>query len=376
MRTATRWGLLAAATAALVAGTAGAADAAPTHGRPAPTAGTVFVQTDDASGNQIVAYDRAANGTLSQAGVYATGGPGGALDGSVVDHTASQGAVAIVGDTLITVNAGSNTITTFRIVGDRLVRRQTISSGGEFPVSVTSHGNEVYVLNARHGASVQGYVDLGGYLAPLPGGNRRLGLPDSTPEFVSTAAEVAFTPDGSKLVVSTKGSGSGFDVFRSYGLLGLSARPVVSTFAGAAPFGFVFDRGGHLVATESGTNTIATFAIQPSGTVTRLAESATGQKGTCWIVGSGDRFWTSNAGSGTLSRYTDSSDGRIAGGATTPTDAGTVDAAVSPDGSFLYVQTGAAGIVDEFSVAGDGSLTEVGSVTVPNGVGAEGIVVR
>ena len=53
---------------------------------------------------------------------------------------------------------------------------------------------------------------------------------------------------------------------------------------------------------------------------------------------------------------------------------GSVDAAASPDGRYLYVQAGAAGNVDAFSVNPDGSLTAIGSVTVPNAVGGEGIV--
>src|SRR4029077_11351609 len=57
--------------------------------------GTVFVQTDDPTGNTVVAYDRAADGRLTQAGTYATGGLGGVLDGSVVDHLASQGSLAL-----------------------------------------------------------------------------------------------------------------------------------------------------------------------------------------------------------------------------------------------------------------------------------------
>ena len=44
--------------------------------------------------NRVVAYDRAADGTLTPAGSYATGGRGGILAGSVVDHTASQGSLA------------------------------------------------------------------------------------------------------------------------------------------------------------------------------------------------------------------------------------------------------------------------------------------
>ncbi len=44
------------------------------------------------------------------------------------------------------------------------------------------------------------------------------------------------------------------------------------------------------------------------------------------------------------------------------------------DGSFLYVQTGAQGHVDAFRVNADGSLSPIGSVTVPGAVGGEGIV--
>jgi hypothetical protein len=45
----------------------------------------------------------------------------------------------------------------------------------------------------------------------------------------------------------------------------------------------------------------------------------------------------------------------------------------SPDGRYLYVQTGGAGIVDEYRVGFTGSLTEIGSATVPGAVGGEGI---
>ena len=46
----------------------------------------------------------------------------------------------------------------------------------------------------------------------------------------------------------------------------------------------------------------------------------------------------------------------------TSTDPGTVDAAISAHGHYLYVQTGANGIVDEFRINRDGSLTPIGSV--------------
>jgi hypothetical protein len=49
----------------------------------------VFVQNNSTTGNQVFAYDRAPNGALSLAGTYATGGVGGILAGSAVDHLAS-----------------------------------------------------------------------------------------------------------------------------------------------------------------------------------------------------------------------------------------------------------------------------------------------
>lgn len=374
MKTATRIALTAAATAALVGGGAATANAAPDHFPGSGRVGSVFVQTDGTTGNAVVAYDRLADGTLRESGSYATGGIGGVLAGSVVDHTASQGSVVRVGSSLFVTNAGSNTITSFTVAGDRLVRRQVVSSGGAFPVSIAAHGNQVYVLNARNGGSVQGYLNVGGRLVIVPSWHRSLGLdPTATPEFTHTPAEVAFTPDGSKLVVSTKGNTSAFDVFH-VGLLGPSAKPVVTPLAGAVPFGFAFDARGRIVTSEAGPNAVSSFVVHPDGTLTRVAEVTTGQQATCWIVIDGEHVYASNAGSGSLSGYTIGRDASLTGIGTTGTGAGTVDAAVTPDGRFLYVQTGAAGAIDEFAVAPDGSLRKVGTVTTPGAVGAEGIV--
>ena len=197
----------------------------------------MFVQTDNTAGNRVVAYRRAADGTLAPAGSYATGGRGGILAGSVVDHTASQG--SLTGDPrhglLYAVNAGSDTISVFAVRGDRLALRQVLSSGGTFPVSVAVHGDLVYVLNALNGGSVQGYRVLGSFLARIPGSHRALGLdPNATPQFTTTPGQVAFTPDGTQLVVTTKGNGNDIDVF-GVGFGGrLSAKATVN--ASPVPF--------------------------------------------------------------------------------------------------------------------------------------------
>lgn len=69
----------------------------------------------------MAVYDRAADGTLQAAGTYQTGGLGEILDGSMVDHLASQGSLAYDRGhgLLYAVNAGSNTITIFSVYGQR-----------------------------------------------------------------------------------------------------------------------------------------------------------------------------------------------------------------------------------------------------------------
>ena len=110
------------------------ADASPLPSGPPPTVGAdhaVFVQTDNPAGNQIVAYHRNVNGTLVLAGTYPTDGLGGVLNGSAVDHLASQGSLTYdsLHDLLYAVNAGSNSVSVFSVHGDQLALRQVIPSG-------------------------------------------------------------------------------------------------------------------------------------------------------------------------------------------------------------------------------------------------------
>jgi 6-phosphogluconolactonase (cycloisomerase 2 family) len=373
MKTSVRLAAIGGFTLAVTAAFTGAAAASPAHHQQQHDA--VFAQTDGTSGNAVVAYDRAADGTLHEAGTYPTGGAGGVLDGSVVDHLASQGSVSLdrAHGLLYAVNAGSNTLTVFAVDGDHLTRRQVVSSGGTFPVSIATHGNLVYVLNARDGGSVQGFLRLGDTLVRVPAWHRSLGLDSTlTPEFTHTPAQVAFTPDGGELIVTTKGNGTAIDVFPVDFAGGLSAKPVVTPDADT-PFAVTFDARGHVVVAESGSNSIATFTLHRDGTLSLVDRVATGQAATCWVARAGHTLYTSNAGSNSLSGFRDNGSGSLTALGDTTTDGGTVDAATSSDGRFLYAQTGAAGVVDEFAVHGNGSLTRIGSVTVPGALGAEGI---
>ena len=143
---------------------------------------------------------------------------------------------------------------------------------------------------------------------------------------------------------------------------------------GTVPFGATFDAAGHLVVADAGTNALATYTLYPNGTVALVDSVATGQMATCWVAPARGYLYASNAGSASESGYREGPGGQLDLLGTSTTDAGTVDAAASPGGQFLYVQTGGSGMVDEFQVHAGGSLTEVGSVTVPGAAGGEGIV--
>jgi len=337
----------------------------------------VFVQTDNPAGNQIVAYHRNVNGTLVPAGTYPTGGLGGVLNGSAVDHLASQGSLTYdpIHDLLYAVNAGSNTVSVFSVSGDQLALRQVVASGGSFPVSIAVHGASVYVLNGLS-ANVQGYVSFFGRLFPLPGSNRSLGItvPSDTTQFVSTPGQVAFTPDGSQLVVTTKASGSDIDVFRVGPFGYLAPSPIVNAEVGTVPFAVSFDAVGHLLVADAGTDALSTYSLAPNGTLGSIATVATGLSATCWVASAQGVFFASSAGSARVSGFSEQLSGQLGLLGATVTDPGTVDAAPSVGGQYLYVQTGGTGTVDEFQVAPGGSLTSIGSVLVPGAAGGEGIV--
>ncbi|WP_194893115.1 beta-propeller fold lactonase family protein [Catenulispora pinisilvae] len=371
---------------AAIAVTAASADAATAATANAATANTatpaynghgshaVFVQTDNTAGNQVVSYQRAADGTLTLAHTYATGGLGGVLTGSAVDHTASQGALTYdaAHHLLYAVNAGSNTVSVFAVHGTALTLDQVVSSGGTFPVSVAVHGDVVYVLNAADGASIQGYRVSHGRLELRTDWNRPLGLDATgTPQFTHTPGQVGFTGDGRQLVVTTKAASNDVLVYR-LGYDGAAAQaPTVNSFPGTVPFAFVNTGRDQIALVQAGTNSVVTYRVGADGTLAQQSAYATGQAATCWIARSGDLLFASNAGSATETGLRVGTHDALTALGNTKTDMGTVDAAAA--GHNLYVQTGATGIVDEYSIAPDGALTAIGSVTVAGAAGGEGI---
>ncbi len=363
--------LLAAATALAAA----PAVAASSQG----TTPVVYVQTNQPSGNRIVVYDRAADGQLSEAGSYATGGSGSStLPGTQSDHLASQGSLVYdpAHRLLFAVNAGSDSVSTFSASGDRLRLDQVTASGGQFPASIAVHGNLVYVLNAGGSGTVQGFRIGGPGLRPLPGSTRTLGLANGNPpNFLTSPGQVGFTPDGSHLIVTTKASGSLIDVFGVAPDGRLSATPVQNPSATPVPFAFTFTPSGRLAVGEAATSTLTTYLVGSDGTLSNAQSQSDGQAALCWIQRVGDYYYVANTASNDLSGYRISTTGQpsLIGptGIVASTDPGPIDL-TSPSGtSFLYAETGS-GTVDEYQANSDGTLSNLGTITgLP--VGIEGI---
>jgi DNA-binding beta-propeller fold protein YncE len=373
--------LLAAACVAAVSvfgvSQASAADSA-TGKQQVVATGAVFVQTNELGGNTIVVYARAANGVLTPAGRFATGGKGGAAVGAVSDKLASQGSLVYdaVHRLLFAVNAGSNSLSVFGVEGVHLTLRQVISSGGDFPASIAVHANLVYVLNAGGVGRLSGYQIAGGTLTPIADGTRSLGLANTSPPFFLTSpGQVGFSPDGRQLIVTTKASGSHIDVYGVDVAGRLSTVPVVNASATPVPFAFTFDPRGRLAVGEAGASSLTTYTLQSNGTLTGAQSQPDGQAALCWIAKAGDYYYVANTGSSTLSSYRISPTGQpsLLSAVAATTETGSIDLTPSPDGHFLYAEAGAAGTLDEFQISSDGTLTKLAVIDEGLPAGLEGI---
>ncbi|MFG1650085.1 lactonase family protein [Micromonospora sp. NPDC049275] len=339
--------------------------------------GAVFVQTNKAEGNTIKVYDRDEDGRLSKAGEYETGGLGGFTIGAPLDALASQGSLVYHRGLLFAVNAGSNTVTVFRVDGTRLHKLQVIWSGGLLPVSIAARGDLVYVLNAGGEGSVQGFELHKGRLSRVEDANRSLGLHNGNPPAFGTApAQVKIDPDSEFVLVSTKMANVMFSF--EIGRDGELARHPVVSDAGNTPFGFTFDTEDSVLVTESGANAVSRFELDDDGALDQVGPSVpNGQQAPCWIQRVGDYFFVANAGSSTISSYRVDDDGKLqlVKEVAADTGGGSIDMTTS-DG-FLYVQNATAGNVQGYEVHDDGSLSLVTTVEglpkFTDGIGMEGI---
>jgi 6-phosphogluconolactonase (cycloisomerase 2 family) len=332
-------------------------------GAPAPAAsggaGAVYALTNAAAGNAVVAYDRAGDGALIPAGIFPTGGAGtGAGLGS-------QGAVVVTEDRrfLFAVNAGSNSISSFRVQPDGLELAGTIGSGGATPTSVTYARGLLYVLNAGAPNNITGFtVDTKGRLSALADSTRPLSAASTSP------AQVGFSDDGGALIVTERATNR-VD-FYTVGEDGLATGPFVQPSSGPTPFGFAVDKRNSLFVSEAGAGGGAsTYRIGDADLTPVSSMLMTGQRAACWaVVTKNGRYgYVTNAGTGNISGFAIATDGSAAlldpSGVTAITGGNPTDAAISHDGQYLYARVAAIASIAIFRINADGSLTALPFLT-------------
>jgi 6-phosphogluconolactonase (cycloisomerase 2 family) len=372
LRLRTRAAVAAAIGGVLLAAGPVAAASASTHSDPAGSAGAVYTMTNSPTGNAIEAFARAADGALTPAGAFPTGGDGGALGSG---HSIAVGDGGLI---VVNVNAGSNSISTFAVLPRGLHLIGTASSGGTDPNSVAIRGDLVYVLNAgtagiAGSGSIAGFrLGLGG-LRPIPGSDRPLGAAALVPR------QIQFTNNGQVLVVD-EGASATIDTFVVSG--NGAAGPVTTTpSTGGGPFGFDFDRAGHLLISDAalatGRSGATSYDVANNGTVTANGPAVPiDQAAACWLAAAGHFAYTANAGAGSIGAYTVAPDGTLAVLGTTLVEnnpaSHPLDEGVSVNQDYLYVLADGLSQIVGYQVGDNGSLTQVTTVPVIAGSGGIG----
>lgn len=323
--------------------------------------GAVYTMSNAALGNSILVFDRSANGTLTPAGSYLTGGLG---TGAGLGN---QGGLVLSADQrwLVAVNAGSNEISVFAVEPHGLELIDRINTGGNLPVSLALDRNLLYVLHAGTPNNITGFtVGNDGRLAPLPGSTRFLSADMTGP------AQVSFSPDGSFLVVAEKGTNL-IDTF-AVDRFGVAEGPMTHASVGVTPFGFAFGKRGYLLVSEAATGAVSSYRLTDDGDLQVISPSvSTTEAAACWVVVTNDgRFaYTTNAGTGSISGYLVGQDGSLelldADGRTGVTGAGSapIDMALSGNSGFLYALNSGNGTISAFAVSlKDGSLKSIAGV--------------
>lgn len=328
-------------------------------GMDAATSGAVFVQTNEPR-NRVLAYRRDAEGRLELVQEIETGGAG---DG--VPHLTSQGSVVITEDGryLLVTNSASDDVSAFAI-GDEGLDLLSTTPTGPTPKSVAERGGLVYALSTGKPAVIGFRLRPSG-LEAIAGAEHMLSAVTVDP------AQLGFTPDGSTIVVTERGTDSivTFTVGRD-GLLGeMRTHPS----SGPTPYGFAFTSTGTLIVTEAfraekGAAAASSYVVDGSSVSPVTRSLGNGRSEICWaVVTPDDRYaFTSNFADGAVSRYAIGVDGTLAledavAGSSVEGSAGLRDLDLSADGRFLYAIDADARRVFGWRVSEGGSLSEIGS---------------
>jgi 6-phosphogluconolactonase (cycloisomerase 2 family) len=128
---------------------------------PSPATSFIYTETDNSNPGQnaVIAFQRTADGQVTEIGSFQTGGTGVANPQGLLgpDDSDKEVIASPDGNLLFAVNQGSNSVAEFRVERGGsldLVNDAAVGSGGTEPVSLSIAGDRLYVVN--RGDEVQG----------------------------------------------------------------------------------------------------------------------------------------------------------------------------------------------------------------------------
>jgi len=385
---------------------AAAALVAPPAARAASSSvGMLYAMTNQTA-NQIVVFARGADGSLGEVERVNTGGTGSPsgnppfpqnhLD---ADHEIRLTATAS-GTLLFAVNAGDNTVSSFRVDPRGLLTlADRKSSGGVHPVSLDTYNGLLYVVNELDpkGHDISGLrYTAAGILTPIPGSTRSLATPftlNMPPGFYGEPlpSQVSFSPDGRELVVIERTSNNFQGQLDTFAIArnGKARDVQVNASNAPIPFGLAWDNNGHLIVANAGPPP-PPFAMSSASsyswsgtTLTPIDNQSSHASASCWvsITNDGSYAFMSNQLSNDVARFALGSNGQLtwlSGNA--PTSGHAADTALSPDSHYLYVldvlnANGSGGaLIDSYRVRPGGKLLHVATTDPGIPDGASGLV--
>lgn len=311
----------------------------------------IYVMSNEPDTNRILVFNRETDGSLNYASTVSSGGKG------FGTRLGSGGGVSVSnnGKWLLSVNGGSNTISSFRIDAKGLTLVSTVSSKGVKPVSIACHENLVAVANAGdNGNIVLFQLSTSGELSEIPGASKELGTTSSVP------GQVSFTRDGMMLVASLKQTNKivAYKV-NPGGVFGTSYEINSNS---TVPYGFAIGTNNQLYVTEAGENKVSVYGLSSNGLSSLVAPFVPNQIGPCWAtaLANGNYFYVANAGTNNVSGFKvngNNSFTMLSNGIVAASGQRTIDIVSSADSKYVYTLNAESNSIRQYAVNDDGQLT-------------------
>jgi 6-phosphogluconolactonase (cycloisomerase 2 family) len=335
----------------------------------------VYTITNDLKTNGVAVYRRGEDGMLTpvSGSPFATGGTG--LTGGDVEE---QGAIRIHGEFVLAVNPGSDTVAVLKKgKGGKLtpVPGSPFPSGGSTPLSLTVHGDLVYVANqaAPFAKPKTRVPNLTGFRISKEGTLMPIDKAQITFKEGHGPTQVEFSADGKTLVATSGFQGEKTSRIHAYkvsadGSLAEGPGSPAEPKGASGTIGFSWDpRGQRVFVSAFRGSAVVVFDVDPKTAALKQLGQPYGDNETaaCWtaIAPDGKTLYVANFVSNSISAFDVHMDGKLTLLGTTKRRAGsspdTKDLEVSRDGRFLYAIGSGQREIAVFRIGGDRMPTEL-----------------